>query len=398
MPTANYDGRKVIFGLDDSGEIIGIENPKRVCLDIENKINDTIHPRPEYELSITDSNQTVTLFVKPGWHKPYMYKSKTYKRNDTATIEVDTLELTRLILQGKNIDFESLPSENQDLTFHVLPERAMKEMEIEQLSKDVLKTLNLYNDRNGLKKAAELLSDQNSFPGIDIARFDDSMNIILSRATFEGKSVLSQMEKTLSLFRGHYRYEEISGSVRKHVGLIPQEAFREALANAIIHRVWDTDSRIRVMMFRDRIEISSPGGLPTGISKAEYLQGKVSVLRNPILGNVFYRLHLVEILGTGIVRIKEFYNHSARKPLFEVSENAIHVTLPVIALLKMTDDEASVYDLLSAAIPRSTGEITEMVPFGKSKTTSLLRNLAEKGYISVIGNGRGTKYKKESTL
>ncbi|WP_431835298.1 ATP-binding protein [Fusicatenibacter saccharivorans] len=47
---------------------------------------------------------------------------------------------------------------------------------------------------------------------------------------------------------------------------IPQAAFREAIANALIHRVWDIDSHIRVSMFDDRIEVVSPGGLPAGIT------------------------------------------------------------------------------------------------------------------------------------
>ena len=41
-----------------------------------------------------------SLEVKEGIYKPYYYKSKAYKRNDTATIEVDHLELNRLILEG----------------------------------------------------------------------------------------------------------------------------------------------------------------------------------------------------------------------------------------------------------------------------------------------------------
>ena len=88
---------------------------------------------------------------------------------------------------------------------------------------------------------------------------------------------------------------------------IPEAAFREAIANALIHRAWDVASQIRVSMFDDRIEIVSPGGLPSGITEEEYLSGKLSILRNRNLANVFYRLGFVEILGTGIIRIKQLY-------------------------------------------------------------------------------------------
>ena len=138
---------------------------------------------------------------------------------------------------------------------------------------------------------------------------------------------------------------------------ILEAAFRETIANALIHRAWDVESQIRVLMFDDRIEIVSPGGLPSGITEKEYLSGKLSVLRNKNLANVFYRLGFVEIFGTGITRIKQIYEDGLIKPDFEVSENAPYV------------------------------------PFGKSKTAQLLKALEQKGIVIVEGKGRGTKYR-----
>ena len=390
---ANYEGGQIRFGVADDGEVIGLKNPVQSCLDIENKINDTIRPQPQYELVVQESDKTVILTVEAGRNKPYTYKSKAYRRNDTATIEVDELELTRLILQGKNINYEELPADNQELSFKILEKRAKQEIGIKSLNKDVLKTLNLYSDSDGYKQAAALLADENEFPGIDIARFGESISIILKRVTFEHESVLEELEKAVRIYRDYYQYEEIQGIERKKVEKIPEEAFRETIANALIHRTWDVNAHIRVMMFDDRIEISSPGGLPTGISEDEYLKGNVSVLRNPILGNVFYRLHIVEILGTGIVRIQEAYKYSDKKPVFEIFDNSIKVILPVIGNADLTEDEKIVYEVLSKTMPKSISEITDMTPFGKSKVTTLLKSLVRKNYVSVTGNGRGTKYK-----
>ena len=390
---ANYEGGQIRFGVADDGEVIGLKNSVQSCLDIENKINDTIRPQPQYELVVQESDKTVILTVEAGRNKPYTYKSKAYRRNDTATIEVDELELTRLILQGKNINYEELPADNQELSFKILEKRAKQEIGIKSLNKDVLKTLNLYSDSDGYKQAAALLADENEFPGIDIARFGESISIILKRVTFEHESVLEELEKAVRIYRDYYQYEEIQGIERKKVEKIPEEAFRETIANALIHRTWDVNAQIRVMMFDDRIEISSPGGLPTGISEEEYLKGNVSILRNPILGNVFYRLHIVEILGTGIVRIQEAYKYSDKKPVFEIFDNSIKVILPVIGNADLTEDEKVVYEVLSKTMPKSISEITVMTPFGKSKVTTLLKSLARKNYVSVTGNGRGTKYK-----
>ena len=390
---ANYDGGQILFGVGDTGEIIGLKDPAETCLAIENKINDSIRPQPQYELSVNEKDKTVTLTVEAGPAKPYTYKSKAYRRNDTATIEVDELELSRLILQGRNIYYEELPADTQELSFLELERRAKQEIGIKSLNKDILKTLNLYHDGEGYNHAAELLADHNHFLGMDIARFGEDISIILKRAVLKKESILSELEKAVLIYRDYYQYEEIRGMDRVKVEKIPEEAFRETIANALIHRTWDVNAQIRVLMFEDRIEVSSPGGLPAGLSEEEYLKGNISMLRNPILGNVFYRLHIVEILGTGIIRIKEAYKESQKKPVFEVFENSIKVTLPVISSINLNADEAVVYDVLRKNYPKSISEIMEEVPFGKSKTAALLKRMVENHYVTIVGSGRGTKYK-----
>ncbi len=390
---SNYDGGIIIFGIDDEGVIKGLPDVKQSCLDIENKINDSISPQPDYTLEIQNNDQTIKLIVKSGLQKPYLYKSKAYKRNDTATIEVDTLEFSRLILDGKNIRFEELPCRDQNLTFDVLHCKLAESIQIKTFNQDTLKTLNLYDEKNGYNNAAGLLADNNHFPGIDIVKFGESISVIQKRITFENISVLNIYEKSIDVFKDYYQYEMIQGADREKREKIPEAAFREAIANALIHRAWDMESQIRVMMFDDRIEIVSPGGLPSGITEKEYLSGKLSVLRNRDLANVFYRLGFVEIFGTGIIRIKQLYELALVKPDFEVSENAIRIVLPVFEMdLDLTDDERIIYRLLSKTMLKPISEIAPYVPFGKSKTTQLLKKMNKKGIVVVEGKGRGTKY------
>ena len=390
---SNYDGGTILFGVDDDGNIKGLPDVKQACLDIENKINDNITPQPDYTLEIQNNDQTIKLTVKSGLQKPYLYKSKAYKRNDTATIEVDTLEFSRLVLDGKNIRFEELPCKDQELSFEILHRKLKETVRIENFDKDTLKTLNLYDDVNGFNNAAGLLADKNHFPGIDIVKFGENISIIQKRSTFKNISVLEVYEKAIEVFRDYYQYEVIQGADRKKMEKIPEAAFREAIANALIHRVWDVDSQIRVSMFDDRIDIVSPGGLPSGITEEEYLSGKLYVLRNRNLANVFYRLGFVEIFGTGSTRIKQLYAEALIKPDFEVSENAIKIVLPIFEKnADLTEDEIVVYKLLSKTMLKPISEVAPYVPFGKSKTTKLLKEMCQKGVITVEGKGKGTKY------
>ncbi|ALQ42235.1 putative DNA binding domain-containing protein [Fusobacterium polymorphum] len=393
---SNYNSGKIIFGIDDNGKIIGLENIEELCLDLENKINDNISPKPDFRFIKDTKKNIITLIVEEGLNKPYLYKGKAYKRNDTSTVEVDKVELNRLTLLGLNQYYEELKARKQDLEFKVLKKELEEKLLLKNFSKDVLKTLNLYDDKNGYNNAAELLADKNTFSGVDIAKFGKSIDEILDRNLFVNISIILQYQKTLEAFNRYYKYEQILGSERIEKELIPEKAFREVIANALIHRTWDVNSNIRISMYEDKIEVSSPGGLPSGISEKEYLNGQISQLRNPILANIFFRLKYVEMFGTGIRRINESYKKFVVKPNFEIFENSIKITLPITKTeLFLTTDEKIIMDILEKGNILSSSEILEKVEFKKDKLNRILKNLIQKNYIDVIGNGRGTKYLKK---
>ena len=298
-----------------------------------------------------------------------------------------------MILEGKNISYESLKAEKQNLTFKKLESDLKKIVGIKSVNNDILRTLELYSTDDGYNKAGEILADTNTLPGIDIVRFGKNINIILDREIIAKTSVLSQYEKALEIYRKYYTYEEINGSHRETIESIPEKAFREAVINALLHRTWDVNAQVRIAMFEDKIEIMSPGSLPKGLSEKEYLDGQVSILRNPILGNVFFRLHLIERFGTGVKRINEEYIKSKVKPQFDFYDNSIKVVLPVIEYdLGLKNDELKVYNTLKNKQLLSSSEISSLIGFGKNKTILLLKKLVERGYVKVFGSGRGTKY------
>lgn len=390
---ANFGTGKILFGIKDDGSIKGIQNPDKMCLDIENKINDSIQPKPDFSFSINRSTGVITLEVKDGAFKPYLYKGKAYRRSDTATVEVDQIELKRLILMGDNMSFEDMPSPAQDLTFESFFRIIQQKLKLESLSTDVLKTLGFYTKKGEFNHAAALFADKNNFSGIDMVRFGASISEILDRDILTNKSILEEYNQAILFFEKYYQYEKIEGMERILIERIPIEAFRETLANAIVHRVWDIPAHIRIAMYPDRIEIYSPGGLPSGISKEEYLKGYISRLRNPIIANVFFRLHLIEMFGTGIKRIMDCYEEYEVKPIFDISENNICVTLPVVDRKKeVNSDEMIILEILSKGIRLSSSELVLKSGFGKNKVVRLIGSLLEKNYVQKEGSGRGIKY------
>lgn len=396
---ANYNDGVIMFGVDDDGDLIGIENVKEESLRIENMINDAIVPVPNFEIEINkvENKSIVLLKVKKGKDTPFYYQGKAYKRADTSTVEVDRFELRRLSMEGVNMDYEERKASSQDLSFITLELWLKVKAGIEKINLDILKTLNLFNKDGYYNIAGELLADRNDidFSGIDIVKFGKDINKILYRETISNESLLAQFDRAIKVFEQYYQYEEINGYNRRKKELIPKEAFRESLANAIVHRVWDTNSYIQIAMYEDRIEINSPGGLPTGISKEEYLYGSISVLRNPIIAGVFYRLNIIEKFGTGIARIYEEYTNSISKPNFEISQNRIRIVLPVTEIdkLDLTKDELFVYGLLKEDIELSRGEIDIKTGYEKSKTLRIINNLIDKNIVVKMGGGAAVTYR-----
>lgn len=391
---ANYGTGKIIFGIADDGTPVGLADPQDTCLRIEHAINDSIDPVPRFELAIEEDARTVTLTVHEGPDKPYLSSGRAYRRTDTSTVEVSRLEYGGLVLTGEHVSFDALVAKEQDLAFGHLEKELASKLGLKPLDQNSLISLELMTPSGEYCNAAALLADSNHFPGIDIARFGESINIINARHTFEHMSVLEQMQRTLEVFDTYYAYEEIVGFERIAKTLVPREAFREAIANALVHRCWDVRANIKVGMFADRIEITSPGGLPAGITEELYLAGGPSVARNPILANVFFRLGHIERFGTGIPRILDEYAHETVSPSFALRDSSITVMLPVTVLENVTLDEEAILAVLAKGSALTRSQISEKTQLSKSKAIRTLNALVEKGLVTKVGEGRSVRYER----
>lgn len=391
---ANYFDGEIRFGVSDDGHIKPIANQTAFILDIENQINDCIKPQPNYYF-VANTNGTVSLFVKKGLNTPYLYKNKAYKRNDTSTIEVDDIEIKRLILEGQNLDFDEVKYiGGEKLTFNVLSYELSKSIYLSKFDDDTLRNLELLTP-NGYNNAAALLADKNNFSGLEIAILSDN-NTFKERLDLSHVSLIEQFNVAMKVFERNYVLEKVDGERRSIIELIPKVAFREMIANAIIHRTYDIKANTKVLMYEDRIEITSPGGLMFGISEEQFLRGAFSLLRNQIVANVFKRLRIIEAFATGVPRTLEVYADSERKPSFEFCDQSIKVVLPTkeASLLKSTEHKQFL-DLLNPNIKYSRQEIENLSGFNKDKTIRILNELVEIGLVEKEGNGKATLYHKK---
>lgn len=391
---ANYNDGEIIFGVTDDFKSVGVDNPRNECLNIENQINDSIRPRPDYSLKIND-DRTITLYVKKGSNTPYRYNGKAYKRNDSSTIEIDEIEENRLVLERMNINYEELSCNDDKLQLNYLGKQLKEAIDLSDFNIDTLKSLNLFNSKTGYNNAAKLFSDVNDMPGLDIVVFGESINIFKKRITLSGESILKQYYDALEVYKNEFIVEKIENGFRKKYELVPFDAYREVVANALVHRTWDVGANTKIEMHPDKIIVSSPGGLMADMTKEDFISGNYSSLRNPIIANVFRRMNIIEAFATGIKRINDAYKNIIVKPIFNITPSAISVVLPVVDQVNLTSNEKKVIDSMKQNYSYSRLEIEQASGFAKDTLIRLLNSLIEKGIIEKGGKAKATFYIKK---
>ena len=214
--------------------------------------------------------------------------------------------------------------------------------------------------------------------------------------------LLRVMEEMQMRFRAHNREREILvGMTRIGVPNYSERAFREGIANALIHRDYTRLGAIYVQWREDRIEISSPGGFPLGVRLDNLLVTEPRP-RNPLLADAFKRAGIVERTARGIDTIfYEQLRNGRPAPSYERStEVGVTLILPGgeanLGFVRLVVEEAQnnrplALDelLILTALEReqhlTAAAAVATIQKGKSDAESLLRNLAERGLVNRRG-------------
>ena len=117
-------------------------------------------------------------------------------------------------------------------------------------------------------------------------------------------NIVDNIDSALLFLKRNLRTRyEIKVPRREEILELPEAALKEAVINAVCHRnYFEKGAHTTVEIFDDRVEITSPGGAPSGITDANF--GKLSVRRNPIIASMLHRIDYVERMGTGIERMR----------------------------------------------------------------------------------------------
>lgn len=346
---ANSNGGRLYIGVRDDGEVVGIDDPDKVSLQISNMVRDAIKPDVtmflHYETIEEAGKKIVVVDIQRGTDRPYYLAKKgmrpegVYVRQGYSSVPATDTSIRRMIKETDGDRFEVMRSLNQELTF----EAVKKEFELRKVEfgPQQMRTLKLINQDNLYSNLALLLSDQ-CVHTIKVAVFQGKDQMIFKdRREFSG-SLMKQMNEVYDFidFRNQTR-ATIEKLQRIDVRDYPEIAVRESLLNLLVHRDYSFSASAFIRTYEDRIEFVSVGGLMPGIELEDIMEG-ISVCRNQDLANVFYRLHLIEAYGTGMEKIMKAYEGMKEKPEIQTTKNAFKIILPNINA-KYTLENSSVW-------------------------------------------------------
>ena len=404
---ANTRGGEVLIGVEDDGTVIGVPDVDGTMLKVTNALRDSIKPDITMfllcEKRELNGKDVVAVSVQKGTACPYYLAAKglrpegVFIRQGASTVPATGSAILKMIKETDGDDYEVARSLNQELTFQDA-ERFFKGENV-LLGQEQKRTLGLVSEDGVFTNLGLLLSDQ-CMHTTKLAVFQGSSKTVFKdRAEFSG-SLFKQMEEIYAYIDRFNRIRaEFPGLKRVDTRDYPPEALREAILNAIVHRDYSYSASTFISIFDDRIEFVTLGGLPKGIAMSDVMMG-VSVPRNRRLANIFYRLHLIEAFGTGMLKIKECYVGCSGQPAAEASENAFKITLPnvnyeaetSVQKKPLSEKEQRILEYISARPSASRAEIGAATGLSQSVTVRTLKKLLEQGLIQKRGNGKNTKY------
>lgn len=330
---ANADGGTILLGVSDSGRIVGISQLNRAKSRIESTARSA---DPSIDIQVERVGEVLAVVVPRQGRGPYSFGGRFYRRHGATSQQMSRTEIEemfystgRIRYDGTSCDDFNFEADLADETWRKFIRRARIPATMDRIV--ALRNLGLVDAADRMVRAGAWLVAR------DIRRFDASAHVscalflghgkdrILDRRDFVA-DIATMIDDVVAWLLAKINVEFVIERVqREERPELPEPALREAVANAVAHRDYRSPANVQVYVFRDRIEIVSPGGLPPGMTEADL--GTKSMPRNPLLFGMLYRMGAVEHIGSGIRRIRELCRrHGVAQPIIDVTDTWVTVT------------------------------------------------------------------------
>ncbi len=415
---SNTSGGKIVFGVNDSCEIIGI-NEETDVFELQDKIASIIYDYcysniiPEiYTKSINDKIVLVVEIFRgnllPYYLKKYGRNKGVYIRIGATNRQAGLDNIVDLERQRGNSSFDQ--ESNYEVDFDSIDLTSLKE-KFEQHGKsmdmNVMKNLKLVREENGViypTNGLLVILGMYEHCRIKCSRFKGTtMEVFIDRKEYEG-DVFTQLYDAENFIKNHISLRsEIEGLQRKDFYEIPIEAIRESLVNAVVHRDYVNRGRdIKVGVYDDILNIVSPGGFPNTITQDDIIEGR-SEIRNKTIARVLKELNYIEQWGTGIKRIRSSCKAAGLKePEIQEKGDFVNVNLfrkdfyhdeNLNKKSEYTVQEKEIIDYLKRSDGRiTTNEVTKILKVKERRARYILNEMVGNDMLEKVGRSSNTYY------
>ena len=359
---ANMNGGTILIGVEDDGRVSGIRRGN-----LQEWLMDTVIGRhvlpfllPDCEKVGIEGKRVAVVKIFQGNSKPYVFKHNdredVYVRYGNTCRLVGREQQTRMFASGSGLAADKFPVHGSSM------EELDRRRYVEYFEK-VLHDSSISDWRRMLINRNFLVGEDEPHtcsyfayalfagqPGLRLPQagvrltvypgeekdYDSILDETLDAPFLEFRGENPSGEATepalhdrlIALIEPHISKEGLQGAVRKRTWDYPYGAVRELIINAFTHRDWTKNNYVRITAYSNRLEITSPGGLPSGMT-VEKIKSGAQVLRNPNCTRIFREYGYLEERGRSIRRkvIPAMKEHNNTEPVFEATDDYFKVVL-----------------------------------------------------------------------
>ena len=402
---ANASGGKIVLGVDDNGEVRGVRVTNKLKSQIQDLANNC---DPPIKLILEELEKVLVVEIFEGKDKPYSCSSGFYLRVGSNSQKLKRDEILDFIFSEGKKSFDEIFTGFRDYSKNLV-EKYLKRIGVkEKIDDEVLFNLGVSDEKGNLNNAGILFFTErpkkyliNAF--VTCARYKGTDKVdVIDRKDFED-DLISQVENSMEFVKRNtklsYKIEELE---REEIPEYPTEAVREALLNSIMHRdYFSLGGNVQVDIYDDRLTITNVGGLMKPLTLENF--GKIAVRRNPLIADLFHRIHFIERMGTGIKRIRNSCKeHGGVEYLFETNGYFISEFRLIKDGIKdginLSDIQFKILKGLEENSFITTGELSKKININLRNTEKNIYKLKELGLLERVGSRKKGYWKIKSTL
>lgn len=387
---ANAQGGKIYIGCDDEGNVIGLQNARKLLEDVPNKIRDAMGIIVGVNLLEKEDKEYLEIDV-PAYPIGISCKGIYYYRSGSTRQILTGPALEAFLLRKRGVTWDNLPmpafslKDIDDNAVERFKQLAAKKGRIDKSMLDepkavLMEKLHLMNG-DYLTNAAMLLFSKDPEKWqlgayVKIGYFETDAELIY-QDEIHG-SLLEQVDKIVELVYLKYMKARISYENMQRIEryFVPEDALREAILNALCHKQYQSGVPVQISVYEDRLYIANGGCLPEKWTFNNLMQKHASVPYNPNIAHVFYLAGFIESWGRGIEKICAACKN-ANVPMPEYTVN------PGDIMIKFSAPEELVVRYIR---PKVTEKVTDKVIENlDDKSLKILKLLIDDpGYTAVI--------------